>query len=206
MQKKITITILLIIIIALGLLFGCTEQVPVCGDGICEEIESDPSSPFYCPQDCENGGICLQTVEKEIDNFVMALEDSTNNYRNGYVDFKPVYNNCYDEAQSTLMIEDIRDNSRRCSSICGLNVDSCFVMTFHSNEIVNGYLQKCIQIPVYTTFGNSESCSTVGLEDRVVINPTTERLAIKSGDYLFLNVAPSGQVYPEICIYYKDFK
>jgi hypothetical protein len=52
MQKKITITILLITIIALGLLFGCTGQVPVCGDGVCHELERDPSSPFYCPKDC----------------------------------------------------------------------------------------------------------------------------------------------------------
>lgn len=35
-------------------LLGCTgTEMAICGDGICSEVERDPTSPYYCPQDCE---------------------------------------------------------------------------------------------------------------------------------------------------------
>lgn len=50
MKKKLLF--LLILIFSLLILMGCTQQTPLCGDGICEQGENDPSSRFYCPQDC----------------------------------------------------------------------------------------------------------------------------------------------------------
>ncbi|MDD4251455.1 MAG: Kazal-type serine protease inhibitor family protein, partial [Candidatus ainarchaeum sp.] len=50
MQKNILLFLFLFFIAIF--LSGCIDQQSVCGDGICEEIERDPNSVFYCPQDC----------------------------------------------------------------------------------------------------------------------------------------------------------
>lgn len=49
-----TLALISLAAISLLLLSGCIEdQIPVCGDGVCERpAESMPSLPTYCPQDC----------------------------------------------------------------------------------------------------------------------------------------------------------
>lgn len=49
--KFFSLTIFLLLLFFYSLLFGCTQSV--CGDGVCDFVEQDPNSPFYCPADCE---------------------------------------------------------------------------------------------------------------------------------------------------------
>ncbi|MDD3084147.1 MAG: Kazal-type serine protease inhibitor family protein [Candidatus ainarchaeum sp.] len=55
MQKKILFNLILLIILTF-FLNGCTqapiESPIVCGDEICDEIEMDSNSEYYCPNDC----------------------------------------------------------------------------------------------------------------------------------------------------------
>lgn len=52
MQKKSSFIVLLVVLFLFGLLFGCDNQRPVCGDGVCDFLETDVRSPYYCPLDC----------------------------------------------------------------------------------------------------------------------------------------------------------
>ncbi len=40
-----------LIVLAL-FLFGCTSQVPICGDNVCSYLEINPDSQYFCPTDC----------------------------------------------------------------------------------------------------------------------------------------------------------
>lgn len=40
-----------LIFLALFLL-GCVTSVPLCGDNICSDLETDPTSKYFCPSDC----------------------------------------------------------------------------------------------------------------------------------------------------------
>lgn len=41
----------ILIIASIFVLFGCTSS-PVCGDLVCEEIEKNVDSVYYCENDC----------------------------------------------------------------------------------------------------------------------------------------------------------
>ena len=44
--------IVLLAIVAILFLSGCTTSAPVCGDGVCTQIEEDPNSQYFCTSDC----------------------------------------------------------------------------------------------------------------------------------------------------------
>ena len=45
--------VILLALVAVLFLSGCTSQTPVCGDNVCTQIEQDPTSSYYCPSDCK---------------------------------------------------------------------------------------------------------------------------------------------------------
>jgi hypothetical protein len=61
MIKK-SFILLIIILVLFMVLFGCTDQKPVCGDGVCHEYEQNPNSQYYCPQDC---GVVIPDVDEK---------------------------------------------------------------------------------------------------------------------------------------------
>jgi len=44
--------ILILIILFILALFGCTQSTPVCGDMVCGIDELSSDSSYYCPSDC----------------------------------------------------------------------------------------------------------------------------------------------------------
>ena len=76
-------------------------------------------------------------------------------------------------------------------------------MTFYTDELALGYKEKCLNLPVYTTFATSEEecISSEELEGFSVIDPN-ERLPF--GEYILKNVAREGDTWPNICTYYKE--
>jgi hypothetical protein len=151
-----------------------------------------------------NDQVCLAGVEKAMDTFKLKLEDTASFRTSNQFDFRPVNNSCYNENKSVMKIEVIKGDSRRCGIICDRAIDSCFVMTFNSPDIAGGFKQKCLNLPVYTSFvSDSSSCPSTGnLHGFLPIDPTSNDILL-SGVYVLRNVAPAGKTYPEICVYWK---
>jgi hypothetical protein len=55
-------------------LFGCNLEEPICADGVCEALEINESSPFYCPEDC---GDETKSGDQEIE-IVIEVKNSDN--------------------------------------------------------------------------------------------------------------------------------
>lgn len=155
-----------------------------------------------------NDQVCLAGVEQAMTEFKLKLEDTDSFRTSNQFNFRPVSNNCYNENQSIMTIEFIRGNSRRCGAVCGRAVDSCFVLTYQASDVVNGFKQKCLNLPVYTSFVDGSSCPTQeqALSGYTAINPSAVQEvgpSIPSGNYVLRNVAAAGKTYPEICVYWK---
>jgi hypothetical protein len=151
-----------------------------------------------------NDQVCLANVEKAMAEFVIKLEDTASFRTSNKIDFRPVTNNCYTESKAIMKIDVIRDDARLCSAACGRAVNSCFIMTFQSPEIANGFKRKCLNLPIYTSFvEGTTDCPTTetALQSYDPITPTGGNIV--SGSYILRNVAPAGQTYPKICTYFR---
>ncbi len=148
--------------------------------------------------------VCLSSVDREISKFVINLQNSANNRSVVKFEFRP--DNCYNESKTVSKIFLFSD-SHSCASRCGLSgIESCFVFVFNSADIPDGFRQKCIAIPAYTTFlGVDDKCDTTGeFSGYLPINPLADGSSIiLPGSYVIKNVASAAQTYPELCVYVK---
>ncbi|MDD3084173.1 MAG: hypothetical protein PHP82_04060 [Candidatus ainarchaeum sp.] len=152
-----------------------------------------------------NSQVCLTGAERAMSEFKLNLEDTATFRTSNKFDFKPVTNNCYNENKSIMRIEIVKGNSKKCGAICDRAVDSCFIMIFQTPDLSGGYKEKCLNLPVYTSFVSSGvDCPTTGgsLQGYNAIDPTSAEI-ILSGTYVLRNVAAAGKTYPEICTYWK---
>lgn len=92
-------TILILLIVFLFLLFGCSGNNPVCGNGVCEFSEDNSSSSYYCPTDCgltapvcgdgvcesdENSGSCpLDCANPSLDLVQILINPEKSNFNVG---------------------------------------------------------------------------------------------------------------------------
>jgi hypothetical protein len=79
MKFSFSLLVVFVVVSVAIFLSGCTGQ-PVCGDGVCEYLEMNPSSPFYCSQDCGvkepvcGDGVC-HNLEKDSNSQNYCPED-----------------------------------------------------------------------------------------------------------------------------------
>ena len=103
-----------------------------------------------------------------------------------------------DDYENSLIKIERFSNTKKCESICGVSKDSCFTTLFFNLEIPNGFSQKCISIPEYTSLMSNESCEPIAGYD---LADPFEKLDF--GDYAVKNVSEPSENNPKLCIYYK---
>jgi len=65
------------------------------------------------------------------------------------------------------------------------------------------YKEKCLKLPVYTSFVKGSDCSTVDDTKLSGFDPIDPTEGIGLGNYFFKNVSKSGETYPKICMFHK---
>lgn len=146
--------------------------------------------------------ICLNSVDKEMTEFKDALE-STVKGGSRELSFSPD-SSCFDSKETIMKIEVYE--GKICSERCGNMASQCFVMIFSNPNLSNAVRQKCIDVPVYSSFLTEESCSDPELANLAytTINPLSDnQFSIKSGKYVIRSASPQGDQYKKFCVWYK---
>lgn len=150
-----------------------------------------------------NNEVCLNTVDREMTVFKVNLEGAVNLKNQTKINFRPD-SKCFSSKSAIMKIESEQDR-RVCSARCGQPSDSCFIMTFSNPEVANGFKQKCLELPQYTSFVTLDNCSESSGTELATYTPIDPQRdgQIRIGSYVFKNISPAGDTYPKICVYYK---
>ena len=97
-----------------------------------------------------NQGVCINNVEKEMDEFVSFLEETANRKTTTKFSFFPE-GICFDQSKHIMSVDRHRDPIF-CENNCGEPQDTCYVMTFQTPDIPLGFKAKCLNIPTFTRF------------------------------------------------------
>jgi hypothetical protein len=97
-----------------------------------------------------NQTVCINNVEKEMDEFVGFLEETANFKTTTKFSFFPE-GICFDQSKHIMSISRHRDPIY-CENNCGEPQDTCYVMTFQTPDIPLGFKSKCLNIPTFTRF------------------------------------------------------
>jgi len=148
-----------------------------------------------------NTEVCLNTVDREMTKFKIALEDTVARKSSNAFYFHPD-EKCF-ASQETVMKLEVEKNQKICTARCGYPSEECYVMTFSNPNIPNAFKSKCVDLPPLTNFLTENSCeTTLETTDYNPVDPTKEG-QILIGAYRFINVSPAGDTYPKVCIWYK---
>ena len=145
--------------------------------------------------------VCLASVDKELGEFKSKLEDTANNMASNKFFFSP--ERCFNENKVIIKVETL-SSTKQCSAKCGTPVDKCFTVMFYAPDVPNGYKDKCLNLPVYTSFltqGGEGGCES--LDDVAGYEAVDPRDQIRLGQYVTRNVAQAGDTYPKMCVFYK---
>ena len=150
-----------------------------------------------------NQQVCMSSVDKEMTSFKLYLEDTANRKSSNKFDFQP--ESCFDKAKAVIRIENVA-NSKQCAAKCGKPTDTCFIFTFYAPDIANGFREKCLNLPKYTSFfDDATNCSTpdsgLDLDGYKAIKPSD---GIKVGSYVLRNVSSAAETYPKICVFQRS--
>ena len=152
-----------------------------------------------------NEQVCLSNIDKALTDFKLKLEDTASYRTSNKFLFSLNTNSCFNEREAIITIEKY-ENAKKCGAICqGKTTDSCFVLVFNASDLANGARNKCLNLPVYTSFVGPDDCSTAdpSLSGFEPIIPTNSGQMLNSGTYILRNIAPAGKTYPVICTYRK---
>ena len=141
--------------------------------------------------------VCMASVDKELTEFKSKIEDTANNMASNKFFFSP--QKCFNESKAIIKIETL-DSTKQCSAKCGTPVDTCFTVMFYAPDIPNGYNDKCLNLPTYTSFLESSCETTDDVAGYDVVDPRDE---IRLGQYVTRNVAQAGDTYPKMCVFYR---
>jgi len=143
--------------------------------------------------------VCMASVDKELTEFKSKIEDTANNMASNKFFFSP--QKCFNENRAIIKVETLA-SSKQCSAKCGTPIDTCFIIMFYTADIPNGYKDKCLNLPTYTSFLSDEgSCQAV--DDLAGYDVVDPRDAVRLGQYVMRNVAQAGDTYPKLCVFYK---
>ncbi len=154
--------------------------------------------------DASQKQVCLSSIDRELTKFKINLEDTVNMQSATKFEFRP--DNCYNESRAISRIFLFND-SQTCGARCGISgVDSCFILVFNASDLPNGFREKCLNIPPYTTFlgSNDSACNTAqtDLAGYDPISPVGDQgVNLTPGSYILRNVSTSAESYSSICIF-----
>ncbi len=150
-----------------------------------------------------NTQVCLNSVDREMTEFKLAVEDSVARMSSAPLTFRPE-GSCFSSKKSLLQIYNEETRSV-CAAVCGFATDECYIMKFSSN-LPGSTKRKCLNLPPYTNFqtGVSGMCGDQSLmgSGYSPIDPTVPG-GFLPGSYVIRNVSPAGHQFPLICVYYK---
>lgn len=149
-----------------------------------------------------NQEVCLSTVEREMTNFKVNLEDTVSRKSQNKIYFSPDPK-CFSSKDTVMKIE-VEKNKSVCAARCSYPSDTCYVMTFQNPNIANAFKQKCLDLPKYTSFvDDRELCEvTPDMEGYFPIKPMDSG-QIVIGSYIFRNISPAGETFPKVCVFHK---
>jgi len=152
-----------------------------------------------------NREICLNSVDKEMTEFKLNLEDTVNRKSSTKFFFQPD-SACFYSKQTKMNIQLLKE-PMTCAARCSFSSNECYVMTFHNPNVPNAFRQKCLDLPELTQFiGQTGSfCSDdseLGSQGYNVIDPTLE--GIFTGAYILKNATPLGEAYTKVCVWHKE--
>lgn len=150
-----------------------------------------------------NTQVCLQSVDREMTEFKLAIENSVARMSSAPLTFRPE-GSCFSSKKASLIIYN-EETTSVCSAVCGFASDKCYIMRFSSQVPGITTKRKCLNLPPYTGFETGDSCkyetqsSGSGYDP---IDPTVEGQFLP-GSYLIRNISSVGDQFPKICVYYK---
>ncbi|MFA6065222.1 MAG: hypothetical protein WCW44_01345 [archaeon] len=148
-----------------------------------------------------NTEVCLNTVDREMTKFKIALEDTVARKSSNAFYFHPD-EKCFASRETVMKLE-VETNKNLCTARCNYPSEECYVMTFSNPNIPNAFKSKCIDLPPLTNFLTETSCEGgPDTADYKTVDPTKEG-QILIGGYRLVNVSPAGDTYPKVCIWYK---
>ena len=149
-------------------------------------------------------GQCMNSTDKEMTTFKLMLEDTANRKNDTNFNFQP--ESCFDWSKATIKIERIA-NSTQCAAVCGKPTETCFTFIFNAPDVPNGFRQKCLNLPTYTTLLDNYSDQTEKqcppLEGYTTVQVSEN---IPLGAYLLKNISGPENTYPKVCTYQKPLK
>ncbi|MGI6589540.1 MAG: hypothetical protein ACOX1V_02645 [Candidatus Iainarchaeum sp.] len=156
----------------------------------------------YMVLDTVNTQVCLNSVDREMTEFKLALEDSVARMSSTPLVFRPE-GTCFSSKKSTLKIYNEETRSV-CSSVCGFAANSCFIMVFSSKMPGISTKRKCLNLPAFTSFQEEPTCTDMVLQGQgfSTIDPTIEGEFLP-GSYVIRNISSVGDHFPRICVWYK---
>jgi hypothetical protein len=149
-----------------------------------------------------NEQVCLNSVDREMTEFKLAMEDSVSRMSSIPLTFHPE-GSCFSSKKSKLLIYN-EETASVCSAVCGFAADKCYIMKFSSDNAVSTK-RKCLNLPSFTSFIVDSQCGDQVLTGSGFspINPTIEG-SFLPGSYVIRNISPAGNAFPLICVYYKS--
>jgi hypothetical protein len=154
----------------------------------------------YVVLDDVNTQVCLQSVDREMTEFKLAMEDSVARMSSAPLAFRP-QGSCFSSKKSELQIYN-EETRAVCAAVCGFASDECYIMKFTS-ELPGSTKRKCLNLPPYTNF-QVDMCVDEQLSGTgyAPIDPTVKGEFL-AGSYVIRNVSPAGHPFPLICVWYK---
>lgn len=156
----------------------------------------------YMVLDTVNTQVCLNSVDREMTEFKLALEDSVARMSSTPLVFRPE-GTCFSSTKSTLKIYN-EETPSVCSAVCGFAANSCYIMVFSSKTPGISTKRKCLNLPAFTSFQEEPTCVDSVLQGQgySTIDPTIEGKFLP-GSYIIRNISPAGHPFPMICVWYK---
>jgi len=148
-------------------------------------------------------GICLNSVDREMTELKLAIEDSVSRMEYPPLIFRPE-GSCFTSSNKFGLIIYLEKTRLVCAQVCGASTDECYIMKY-SSDLSGSLKRKCLNLPPFTTFEVGNSCSNQNLitSGYAIINPTVQGQLLV-GQYLIRNVSPAGAPYPKLCFWHKE--
>ncbi len=156
----------------------------------------------YVVLDDVNTQVCLNSVDREMTEFKLAIEDSVSRMSSSPLTFRPE-GSCFSSKKSMLQIY-TEQTSTVCSAVCGFASNECYIMKF-SSDLPGSTKRKCLNLPPYTNFQTGDTCTDTTLQGsgyNRTVDPTAQGQFLP-GSYVIRNISSVGDMFPKICVYYK---
>ena len=156
----------------------------------------------FLPEPGSSVTSCLHSVDREMTEFKLAIEDSAARMNSSPFYFRPE-SSCLSQLSNLSSIIYLEKLSAVCDKVCGFAANECYLLKF-SSDLPDSTKRKCLNLPAHTIFEFANNCVDQNLisSGYSVIDPTVQGQLLV-GQYILRNVSLAGAPYPSICIWYK---